>query len=175
MNNGVIILSYCEIDELHLLFLPLKPQLTQCSSAQCTADLCILHTAGRQVQRTFEPGHYRAHFACSSKVWQLLESFQQWVNPVRRFFGFAGFHFSSQQKELSKELLGLMQKVSSPPRHGTFRAVGTTANIESRGMSPCFSAPFPLAPPRSSSLDIIFRFLSKRFLIISFCSCRKQS
>lgn len=43
MNNGVIILSYCEIDELHLLFLPLKPWLTWCSSVLCTADFCIPH------------------------------------------------------------------------------------------------------------------------------------
>lgn len=66
MNNGVIILSYCEIDELHLLFLPLKPWLTRCSSAPCTADLSIPHAAGRRIQRALEPGHYRAHSACSN-------------------------------------------------------------------------------------------------------------
>lgn len=62
MNNGVIILSYCEIDELHLLFLPLKPWLTQCSSALCTADPCIPHAAG---MRALELGHHRDHSACS--------------------------------------------------------------------------------------------------------------
>lgn len=66
MNNGVIILSYCEMDELHLLFLPLKPWLTRCSSAPCTADLSIPHAAGRRIQRALEPGHYRAHSACSN-------------------------------------------------------------------------------------------------------------
>lgn len=62
MNNGVIILSYCEIDELHLLFLPLKPWLTQCSSALCTADPCIPHAAG---MRALELGQHRDHSACS--------------------------------------------------------------------------------------------------------------
>lgn len=65
MNNGVIILSYCEIDELHLLFLPLKPWLTRCSSALCTADLLPSCAAGRRIQRALEPGHYRPHSACS--------------------------------------------------------------------------------------------------------------
>lgn len=65
MNNGVIILSYCEIDELHLLFLPLKPWLTRCSSALCTADPHPSRAAGRQIQRGLEPGHYRAHSAPS--------------------------------------------------------------------------------------------------------------
>lgn len=58
----MIILSYCEIDELHLLFLPLKPWLTQCSSALCTADPCIPHAAGTQA---LELGHHRDHSACS--------------------------------------------------------------------------------------------------------------
>lgn len=115
-NNGVIILSYCEIDELHLLFLPLKPWLTQCSSALCTADPCIPHTAGTQ---PLELGHHRDHSACSkvetrssSKCYREFSEAHQfyenlfmivglvWFGLVCWFFFFgfffAFFSFSSQ-------------------------------------------------------------------------------
>lgn len=131
MNNGVIILSYCEIDELHLLFLPLKPWLTRCSSAPCTADLSIPHAAGRRIQRALEPGHYRAHSACSnaearsSSKWygEFLVADQSCEKLPFFFFWFCFFFFLLQSvgdtEAFSKELLGQTQKLSSPALHNT--------------------------------------------------------
>lgn len=94
MNNGVIILSYCEIDELHLLFLPLKRWLTQRSSALCTADPCIPHAAGTPA---LELGRHRDHSDCrqvearsSSKCYR---GFSEVDQTCEKLFGCFGVFF----------------------------------------------------------------------------------
>lgn len=70
MNNGVIILHYCEIDELHLLLLPLKPWLTRCSSMLHAAGLCFPHAAGRPCQEAPEPSCGTSASACrEAEAW----------------------------------------------------------------------------------------------------------
>lgn len=70
MNNGVIILHYCEIDELHLLLLPLKPWLTRCSSMLHAAGLCFPHAADRACQEAPEPSCGTSASACrEAEAW----------------------------------------------------------------------------------------------------------
>jgi len=131
MNNGVIILSYWEIDELHLLFLPLKPWLTRCSSALCTADLHPSRAAGRQIQRALEPVHDRTRSACSkaearspSKCYGEFSVADQSCGKKLLFLFLLFFFSHSSELEGDtvahfKELLRQTQQLSSSALRGT--------------------------------------------------------
>lgn len=155
MNNGVIILSYCEIGELHLLFLPLKAWLPRCSSALCAAD---------------------PHPSCATG-WRDHSP----LRPMKKCFFWFCFIFSPSLVGRTRHRGSLQraaqqtEEPNSPALHRTSGAGGDTAQVKSGGTSPCPAAPFPPASPKSSSLDRMCSFLSKRFLFISFSSCRKQN
>lgn len=161
MNNGVIILSYCEIDELHLLFLPLKPWLTQCSSALCTADPCIPHAAGTQA---LELGHHRHHSACSkveartsSKCYREFseadQSYEKLFGYCCSGFGWFFFFFlclfcfffllqsvKGDTEPLSEELLGQTHRLSSPALHsicGDSEDYSTSGELRHISMTSC--------------------------------------
>lgn len=64
-------------------------------------------------------------------------------------------------------LVGLVFSFLCSAQHlwGTMR---TTAQVENWGTFPCLSLLFPPIPSKSSSLDIISRFLSKSLFFVSF-------